>query len=245
MAYGNTTCATEALSSTDKAINTANQVLVIGVTSAVAVLSLASKFSLGPSFFMLANSLQIARSMTILQTLLPPNVYEYFNGDLKIFNFEIPYVSGLASSLLAACNVQLTRYESDSKFSTYGIDSNTILNNVLRAVFSFLPLAGIYSGVFGVCKVLSVLTGKTARLAKIMAGCSTALFMNYPLQYFFERYYDFAINAILDIRTQYFSEERRELMLRSEFTFVSFLLSFLILILAIGIFVAFGCYLCL
>jgi len=100
--------------------------------------------------------------MTILQTLLPPNIYEYFNSDLKIFNFEIPYISDLTSSILSSFNVKLNRYDTEDKFSTYGIDSVTILNNLLRAFLSFLPLAAIYSGVLGACKLLSFVTGKTA-----------------------------------------------------------------------------------
>jgi hypothetical protein len=32
--------------------------------------------------------------------MLPHNLYEYFNSDMKIFNFELPFMADLASDIL-------------------------------------------------------------------------------------------------------------------------------------------------
>ena len=53
--------------------------------------------------------------------MLPANIYQYFNQDLKIFNFEIPYVPDLVENWFKVMDVNLRLYESDEKFSNYGI----------------------------------------------------------------------------------------------------------------------------
>ena len=100
---------------------------------------------------------------------------------MKIFNFEIPYISELSTSILSGINVKLKRYSTDNKFAAYGIDSVTVINNIVRAIASFLPLFFIYSGILILCKTLTKVLGPKPKLTKPITACSTAIAFNYPL----------------------------------------------------------------
>jgi len=76
--------------------------------------------------------------------MLPANIYLYFNNDMKIFNFEIPGVPNLVSSWFKSMSVNLRLYESEEKFSNYGIDSFAFVKQFAQSFISATPLALFY-----------------------------------------------------------------------------------------------------
>ena len=207
---------------------------VTAVTAAVMVgASMVSKFSLGASFFMLANSLQIARSLCIMQTMLPANIYLYFNNDMKIFNFEIPGVPSLTSTWFSSMSVNLRLYESEEKFSNYGIDSFAFVKQFTQSLLSATPLAVFY--------LAQLIIGKTLGLViplgvKIAGAASATLAFNYPLRFGLERFYDFSINAFLDLRNLDTRRESRELVRVSSLMWVSFSMAITFILLTVVLF---------
>lgn len=75
-------------------------------------------FKVNPDFFLFANDLQIARSLCILPILMPVNIYEYFNSDLKIFSFELP---GLPLAVKNWFYQDFSHFQINEKFLKYGI----------------------------------------------------------------------------------------------------------------------------
>ena len=118
---------------------------------------------------------------------------------MKIFNFEIPGVPNLIGTWFESMSVNLRLYESEEKFSNYGIDSFAFVKQFTQALLSATPLALFYLAQLIVGKTLG-LVFKIPLGGKIAGAASATLVLNYPLRFGLERFYDFSINSFLDLR---------------------------------------------
>lgn len=116
--------------------------------------------------------------------MLPANIYQYFNDDMKIFNFEIPGVPNLIGDWFTSMKVNLRLYESDDKFSNYGIESMAFIKQVTQAALSGLPLTVFYSAQYLTGKLIGI--GFKSIGAKVAGAASATLLFNYPLRFGFE-----------------------------------------------------------
>jgi len=153
---------------------------VAGLTSIMLIAkTFFSSFKIHQAFFWFANDLQIARSLCILPTELPSNIYQYFNQDLKIFNFELPRIPNLVSNWYS---LDFHEFTINNKFKEYGIEVYAFANITLSSFISFLPLFVFYIFLYIFGKIISIkwrnFSSKFSEVAK------SSLLFNYPLWYF-------------------------------------------------------------
>jgi cysteine-rich repeat protein len=177
----------------------------IGAASTVLLgLKAVTSFKMGADVFMMMNTIQVARTTTLIAPNMNRHIKKSFNEDFVMFNLEIPYAAEITTKSLDLVSIySYDLGDPDVTLSEYGMENFSF---VFVAVTKLLPSAAVISGLGAlmvVGKVASLLFGRFPFVKSIYGTISRSVFFNVPIRYLQETVLDLTLSGFLSIKASY------------------------------------------
>jgi hypothetical protein len=156
---------------------------------------------MGADVFMMMNTIQVARTTTLISPNMNRHIKKSFNEDFAMFNLEIPYAAELTNKSLAL--VRIDFFDPDASLSEYGMENFSF---VFVIVTKLLPSVAVISAlgvlmVFG--KGANLVFGRFQIVQALYGAISRSVFFNLPIRYLQETVLDLMLSGLLSIRATY------------------------------------------
>lgn len=199
----NSLSAREQISETIAKVNsiaTASVIALVGATSAFAM-------KINPQFWYIANSIQIARTVTLLNVPLPITLEKYFNDELGFVSFNIPYLDQLTSPIVGV-DLNIIQFPNgllENRLSKYKVSSPFFIGQLLE---NFITYITAHAGTFIFLALIQLLQccfwkipSLKGKVGEWKSGWLKGFFFNITLRVYMEHCLDLLILAFVGVVT--------------------------------------------
>lgn len=121
------------------------------------VLSSVLSLGINPSAWAIANMLQLARTVTILNIDIPLNVVEFLNTDNNYFSFiKIPYSSNMTSYIFSYdfIDYKLPSIDYQERYTKYDLETKLFISKFAETIYLVLAVYISLLVLFGLLKLI-------------------------------------------------------------------------------------------